>query len=80
MAYIPNAICGECNLEMSCVKNGVDLEMVQEGGAPYYKIQADRYGCPKCGKTVLIQLGSEVLEHFKKDYQKQAVELQAEFA
>lgn len=45
MPHIPRAICGECNIEMRCVKSGVDIEMLLEDGAPYYKIQVDRHEC-----------------------------------
>lgn len=81
MPYIPNAICCKCNLEMRCVKNGVDLEMLQDGGKPFYKVQADRYQCERCGQTVLIRFASNPFaHHFEEDYKLYGVELHAEFA
>jgi nitrous oxide reductase accessory protein NosL len=66
---------------MVCDKNGVDLEMLLEDGAPYYKIQADRYGCNRCGATVLVGFADKPFaQHFEKDYGEKIVEMQAEFA
>lgn len=79
MPHIPRAICGECNTEMKCDKNGVNVEMLAKWGS-YYKIEADQWVCPKCGKTIIIGFADQPFaEHFQPDYEERKVDIQAEF-
>ena len=78
--HIPRAICGECNVEMRPVKNGVDIEMLLSDGQPYYKIQADLYGCSRCDKTMFVGFGHPFAQHFELGYADKKHDRQAEFA
>lgn len=80
MAHVPNVICGECLVEMRCIKNGVEVEMMLEDNSPYYKAQADKYGCPTCGKEVIYGMGNPYAFHHQENYKNWKVDVQAEFA
>ncbi len=80
MPHIPKVICGGCNVEMRRLKNGTKVEMLLEDGNPYYKINGDAFTCPRCSRTVITQFADRPFaNNFDADYDKQAVDIQADF-
>lgn len=70
MPHIPRAICVECLSEMKCEENGVQVEMLLKDESPYYKVYADKWKCPYCGKEILIGFAEHpYMEHFELDYE-----------
>ena len=71
MPSIPRAVCADCCTEMRPKTNGVTVEF-QRGEPhdpqPYFKIMADTYSCPDCGRSIIIGFGANPLsEHFQKE-------------
>ena len=60
MTDIPKAICGTCMVPMSATENGVRVEMLDRANfdaasdKPYFKVQADEFGCPMCDYRIII--------------------------
>ena len=66
--FIPKIVCVDCQVPFKCEKNGVVVETFSSFGS-YYKIEADRYVCPKCGQQVITGFAGEALgEHYQPDY------------
>lgn len=80
MPEIPYAICVNCQRAMKPIKNGFIVEMLADG-KPYYKIEADQWGCPVCFTTIVIGFaGKPFAEHGQpEDYDKTPADLQATF-
>jgi len=57
MTYIPRVVCGSCGQNMRCLTNEVAARATT-AGAPYYIVQCDRWGCPKCDHEVLVGFAS----------------------
>lgn len=80
MLEIPSAICVNCKCAMKPVKNDFTVEMMVDG-KPYYKISADKWGCPVCFATIVIGFaGKPFAEHGQPEgYDKTPADLQATF-
>lgn len=71
-----NPICGECLKSFKPVQLGLTLEMIAEWGS-YYKIKADQYACPNCGKRIYYGYAKERLkEHWEPGYEQISVDVQ----
>jgi hypothetical protein len=77
--HIPQTICAEDGVEMVVSKTGALLEMNATWGS-YYKIYAERYECPDCGREVYLPADRVLMEHWHDDYADLNAEVQIDFA
>ena len=66
--HIPRALHEPCNIEMVVKNVGVRIEMMLDGGEPYYKVMADRLQCPKCQQTILMLARAHLAEQWEPSY------------
>jgi len=81
---IPTAICCVCRVAMRCQKNSVLVEMMTKDGhgesMSLYKIDSDRWQCPKCGIQILTGFADEPFaEHWQEKYAERSCDVQARF-
>ena len=44
---------------MRCLNNGIRAVKMLDKRTAYFAVQSDRFGCPRCGKTVLVGFAPE---------------------
>ena len=50
-----NPVCGNCEIEMRCGRNGVTVAPAHN---PRYQRSGDKFYCPRCDSSVVVNFGS----------------------